>query len=491
MANKKNVNKTTLPLPSTEFRQITGELFVITHLGRESELTELQLLTESNVGDFRGPRGVGWRLAGDRRFPWEEKHPLPLSRNTSVDPTSLKPESEGNTRIGGTLRTPSLGTELTAPQLTEADRLWKVPQLLVAGDSRAAFVDPLSVPWNSLSLWPSWLALLTCCTGRPSREMLLRNSKAACRLRESLLLLRCSFCGLLLQLPNVQCALQAAAAILKWMVPGYTQSILPGSRQLLTPTKDSLVHSMAECEVPGAYTNFIGLSAFIRTGFKYFYRRTEQQSHLITLARRSLKPGCVTRERELFYYDRWLAVNQQLLKWSALSLSLYIQPNNPSSPLPIEAVPSLLSFISLPSRLLPTLNAYLNKLMHPATSRARLITSPFLAAPGSLLAPTQPSYCRTPVAPRPCRSGSSWRTLDSSCDGCIGEGCGPSSGDHRPATLSIMAAGREGLPPPSVTPRGYALMTDPNGVGRNNTCLSGPVEEGRQDGQTKGEGGGE
>lgn len=63
------------------------------------------------MDDFRGPTGDGSRLVldGDAEsrllLPEEGNEPLRHSSNTSVLPTSLKPVSDGRTRIGGTVVT--------------------------------------------------------------------------------------------------------------------------------------------------------------------------------------------------------------------------------------------------------------------------------------------------------------------------------------------------------------------------------------------------
>lgn len=72
-------------------------------------------------------------------------------------------ESEGRTRIGGTLRS-----------ALSADRFEKVPFSSLAA-------EPTSLPSDSA-------ALFTRTTGRPSREMLVRNSRAARLFCVSLLL---------------------------------------------------------------------------------------------------------------------------------------------------------------------------------------------------------------------------------------------------------------------------------------------------------------
>lgn len=72
-------------------------------------------------------------------------------------------ESEGSTRIGGTLRS-----------ALSADRFEKVPFSSLAA-------EPTSLPSDSA-------ALFTRTTGRPSREMLVRNSRAARLFCVSLLL---------------------------------------------------------------------------------------------------------------------------------------------------------------------------------------------------------------------------------------------------------------------------------------------------------------
>lgn len=173
-----------------------------THRGLESS-EEPQLCTDSSVGDFRAPRGVGCRLHGDRRLFCEENEPLSLSRNTSVLPTLLNPESDGRTRMGS----PSLGTA----------RLEKVPSPLAAAAGSSFTVAPMSAHWNSASWGPAALALLR--TGRPSRDILVRNKSAACLLRESLLFRRCSLCSLPVHGVSELCGLHAAAAILEWNKP--------------------------------------------------------------------------------------------------------------------------------------------------------------------------------------------------------------------------------------------------------------------------------
>jgi len=173
-----------------------------THRGLESS-EEPQLCTDSSVGDFRAPRGVGCRLHGDRRLFCEENEPLSLCRNTSVLPTLLNSESDGRTRMGGS--SPCLGTA----------RLEKVPSPLAAAAGSSFTVAPMSAHWNSASWGPALLR-----TGRPSRDILVRNKSAACLLRESLLLRRCSLCSLPVHGVSELCGLHAAAAaILGWIKP--------------------------------------------------------------------------------------------------------------------------------------------------------------------------------------------------------------------------------------------------------------------------------
>ena len=196
----------------------------------------MQLWTDSSVEDFRGPSGEGSRLLfdgdGERRllFPGGGNEPLRQSSSTSALPTSLKPVSDGRTRMGGTVRSPVLGAcaGLTLPQLGETAKLVNVPYLLLIPSSghKPAAAEPESAPSKSASLW--WWRLPTFSagklkTGRPSREMLLRNKRAACLRREFSRFLRlCSLfvCGFL-PLTAVIAALcwpQAAAAAAAAMV---------------------------------------------------------------------------------------------------------------------------------------------------------------------------------------------------------------------------------------------------------------------------------
>lgn len=184
----------------------------MSHLCLGSDDTELQLWTDSSVEDFRGPSGDGSRLLldgdGESRllFPGEGHEPLRHSSSTSALPASLNSVSDGRTRIGGTLRSPVLGAEegLTFPQLTVANKLEAAPWMLlmpISGHSPAAAdataAESEWAPSKSASLWwwlpPCSAELL--CTGRPSREMLLRNKRAACLRREFSRLLR--LCSLL------------------------------------------------------------------------------------------------------------------------------------------------------------------------------------------------------------------------------------------------------------------------------------------------------
>lgn len=70
------------------------------------------------------------------------------------------------------------------------DSWLKFPQLLAVDTGRETASGPL---WFQVSLRP--LALPKAQTGRPSREMLFKNSRAACLRRESLLFRECSLCG--------------------------------------------------------------------------------------------------------------------------------------------------------------------------------------------------------------------------------------------------------------------------------------------------------
>lgn len=92
----------------------------------------MQLWTDSRVEDFRGPSGDGSRLVldgdGESRllFPGDGTEPLRKSSRTSALPASLKPESEGRTRMGGTVRSPVLGAA-EGLTLVDAAELEDVP----------------------------------------------------------------------------------------------------------------------------------------------------------------------------------------------------------------------------------------------------------------------------------------------------------------------------------------------------------------------------
>lgn len=94
----------------------------------------MQLWTDSSVEDFRGPSGDGSRLVlegdGDSRLLLTDEGNEPLRQpRTSALRASVKPASEGRTRIGGTVRRP-VAERLVLPQLAEPE---KVPWVLPAG----------------------------------------------------------------------------------------------------------------------------------------------------------------------------------------------------------------------------------------------------------------------------------------------------------------------------------------------------------------------
>lgn len=88
----------------------------------------MQLWTDSSVEDFRGPSGDGSRLVlegdGDSRLLLtdEGNEPLRQPSRTSALPVSVKPASEGRTRIGGTVRSP-VAERLVLPQLAEPEKV--------------------------------------------------------------------------------------------------------------------------------------------------------------------------------------------------------------------------------------------------------------------------------------------------------------------------------------------------------------------------------
>lgn len=88
----------------------------------------MQLWTDSSVEDFRGPNGEGNRLVlegdGDSKllFTDEGNEPLRQPSRTSALPESVKPVSEGKTRIGGTVRNP-VAERLALTQLAEPENV--------------------------------------------------------------------------------------------------------------------------------------------------------------------------------------------------------------------------------------------------------------------------------------------------------------------------------------------------------------------------------
>lgn len=222
---------------------------VSAHLCRSSEDTELQLCTDSSVEDFRGPRGDGNRLVldgdGESRlmFPGELKEPLRHSSSSSALPASLKPVSDGRTRMGGTVRNPATdlwaGQVFTSTQLP--DKPENIPLLLLLPGSRdspaAAAAEPRSAPSRSVALWwrlPPFSSDILW-TGRPSREMLLKNKRAACLRREFSRFLRpfSVFLPLTAADTAALCWPQAAAAAAMVSVPP-TKSTAPHA-QLSNP----------------------------------------------------------------------------------------------------------------------------------------------------------------------------------------------------------------------------------------------------------------
>lgn len=140
--------------------------------------------------DFRGPTGDGSRLLldGDSRWllPGEGNDPLRLPSSTSALSRSVEPESDGRTRMGGTQGSPA-----------------EVP-----GSGHCPATSRDSDSGSGRAGWPR--------TGRPSSEMLLRNKRAACLLREFSRFLRLAsrlVCGFLPGSP------QAAAAAAMIRVP--------------------------------------------------------------------------------------------------------------------------------------------------------------------------------------------------------------------------------------------------------------------------------
>lgn len=168
------------------------------HLGLGSDDTESQLWTDSSVEDFRGPCGDGSRLVldGDRDsrllLPGDGTEPRRHPSRTSALPASLKPGSDGRTRIGGIMVSPVLGTRLgvTSPPHCDPENPVNVPKLIVGSDSEqesaVAAAEPELVPSNGVSLLSQLLPFgdKVFWSGRPSREMLFRNRRAACLRRE-------------------------------------------------------------------------------------------------------------------------------------------------------------------------------------------------------------------------------------------------------------------------------------------------------------------
>lgn len=129
---------------------------------------------------------------------------LPLSKDTSLlFPPRLNP-------VNAVMERGPWGQVLVRAKAVplNGDSWLKFPQLLAVDTVTETAGVPTSAVWLQVSLTP----LSRVKTGRPSREMLFRNNRAACLRRESLLFRWCSLCGFAVVPPW---APPAAAAILQ------------------------------------------------------------------------------------------------------------------------------------------------------------------------------------------------------------------------------------------------------------------------------------
>lgn len=186
-------------------------MFQHAHLWRESSGLELVWTTGLNTDLALKCRVCG---VGERGYTVESL--TAISTNTSLPPL-LAPVPVDVTEIELTgLKAPIPGTLVTVPTVTELDTWGAVPLLLVVNARCPTEIVPTSRlrVSQAVSLW-AMFPLLRGHKGRPSRDILLRNRRAACLRRESLVFLMCSLCDFVALL-LAHCILQAAVAILLW-----------------------------------------------------------------------------------------------------------------------------------------------------------------------------------------------------------------------------------------------------------------------------------
>lgn len=139
----------------------------------------------------------------------------PLSKNTSLGPMEPVAVGPGDVTMEGRtgLNTPGRLEDEPLPAGKVSVTCWVPAPSLGCSTAAPPSLSPSRA--SSAAFWSSFT--LSWQRGRPSREMLLRNSRAACLLRESFTFLRGSLAVLvgLLSLP-LDCKPHRAVAILVW-----------------------------------------------------------------------------------------------------------------------------------------------------------------------------------------------------------------------------------------------------------------------------------
>lgn len=159
------------------------------HLCRES--SELPVGTGLSAAGVDLTREQGWCPVGVGDVmvsEVSESAPPPPSKNTSLAPVNPGDITKEG-RVGVT--TPEKLEDEPLPRAT-GSVTWETGIWL--SDGWGTFVAALSLsPCSSAAFW-SIFPSLSWHWGRPSSEILLRNNRAACLLRESFVFLRCSLC---------------------------------------------------------------------------------------------------------------------------------------------------------------------------------------------------------------------------------------------------------------------------------------------------------